>query len=111
MIPDWGVALAPIKEFGALRDRGRITKLRAMRSPDCNLLIVCPQRLEQQLFCGFIVAWEVDSKVFGAPILVENVDQNKVDPLTKKMFVSLIQPEQAAPLTLVYSNYYLDISN
>lgn len=111
LIPDWGVASTPIKEFGALRDRGRVTKFRAMKSPSCNLLVICPQKLEHQLFCGFIIAWEIDASILEAPILLENIDQNSIDPLTKKIFVSLINPDKSLSLTLVYSNYYLDIVN
>ena len=110
LVPDWCVALAPIKEFGVLRDRGRIPRFRAMRSPDCNLFVVCPQVLDRQLFCGFIMAWEIEPSVLDSPILLENIDTKNLDPLTQKIFVSLICAEKNNSLTLVFSNYYLDMA-
>lgn len=102
--PNWTVPLIPIKELIALKDKGRIAKRRAFVGVDCNVFILCPSVVNYKLFCGFLVAWEVDKNTHPS-ILLQSIDNpNDV--------IRVITPESdSALLTMSYSNYYLYITN
>ena len=104
LIPNWAVSLIPIKEMMALKDKGRIVKLRGFIGVDCNILALCPSIDSAKLFCGFLTISEVDRGEHPSMVLqsIDNPDYT----------IRVITPETESKLvTISYSNYYLILTN
>jgi hypothetical protein len=102
LAPNWAATLLPIKDFVALRDKGNVSKIRAYVSHTVDILIISPAKLNYQLFCGFLVIWELDTKAH--PFIELHCIDNPSNT------IRVITPENnKGLLTMSNSNHYLTL--
>lgn len=96
MVPPWVVSLIPVKSFTQIRSRGNITKPRALVGIEANVFIISPKIYTYNIYCQFIVAWEVNLTE-SSRIKVKDVDNSTL--YSVELF------SDTTILTLSHSNY------
>ena len=102
LVPNWAATLVPIKDFVAIKDKGRISKIRAYVSDSADILILSPSKLNYQLFCGFLTIWELDTNAHPY------IDLYCVDNPSDTIRVASPENTQGL-LSMSNSNYYLTL--
>lgn len=104
LVPNWAVNLIPVKDFIPLKDKGRVSKVRAYISDSVDILILSPSKLPYQLFCDFLTIWELNT------IAHPYIDLYSIDDKSDRIRVATPSPNNPqALLTMSHSNYYLTI--
>jgi hypothetical protein len=104
LVPNWAASLIPIKDFVAIKDKGRVSKLRGYVSDSLDVFILSPSKAPYQLFCGFLVIFELDT------VANPYIDLHSIDNPEDK--IKVVTPSTNTPqqlLNMSHSNYYLTI--